>query len=41
MQNIHYVFVSLLGGLIVPLQLAMIHAFRNTSGASQIQSDVC
>lgn len=37
-QNIHYVFVSLLGGLIVPLQLAMIHAFRNTSGASQIQS---
>jgi transporter family-2 protein len=38
MHNISYVFISLLGGIIVPLQLAMISAFRNSSGASQIQS---
>ena len=38
MQNIGYIFVSLLGGLIIPLQLAIITAFRNTSGATQIQS---
>ncbi|RZF52729.1 DMT family transporter [Acinetobacter halotolerans] len=38
MHNINYVLISLLGGLIVPLQLAMINAFRHTSGATQIQS---
>ncbi|RPE47245.1 transporter family-2 protein [Acinetobacter sp. BIGb0102] len=38
MSNISYVFISLLGGAIVPLQLAMVNVFRNTSGASQIQS---
>lgn len=38
MQNISYVFISILGGLIVPLQLAIVNAFRNTSGATQIQS---
>lgn len=38
MHNINYVFISVLGGLIVPLQLAMVNAFRNTSGATQIQS---
>ncbi|ENW93643.1 DMT family transporter [Acinetobacter sp. NIPH 1852] len=38
MHNINYVFISLLGGLIVPLQLAMINAFRQASGATQIQS---
>lgn len=38
MHNINYVFISLLGGLIVPLQLAMINAFRHASGATQIQS---
>lgn len=38
MHNISYVLISILGGLIVPLQLAMVSAFRNASGASQIQS---
>jgi bacterial/archaeal transporter family-2 protein len=38
MHNISYVFISLLGGIIVPLQLAMISAFRNSSGATQIQA---
>ncbi|MCH7337798.1 DMT family transporter [Acinetobacter sp. NIPH 2699] len=38
MNNINYVFICLLGGLIVPLQLAMINAFRHASGATQIQS---
>ena len=38
MQNIHYVLISILGGLVVPLQLAVINAFRHSSGASQIQS---
>ncbi len=38
MYNISYVLISILGGLIVPLQLAMVSAFRNASGASQIQS---
>ncbi|MGB5886061.1 MAG: DMT family transporter [Acinetobacter venetianus] len=38
MHNISYVLISILGGLIIPLQLAMVSAFRNASGASQIQS---
>lgn len=38
MHNISYVLISILGGLIVPLQLAVVSAFRNASGASQIQS---
>ena len=38
MQNIYYVLISILGGLVVPLQLAVINAFRHSSGASQIQS---
>lgn len=38
MNNVSYVLVSILGGLIVPLQLAIVNSFRNTSGATQIQS---
>lgn len=38
MHGISYVFISLLGGFVVPLQLAMINAFRHSSGATQIQS---
>lgn len=33
-----YVFISLLGGLIVPLQLAIVHAFRRSTEAAQIQA---
>lgn len=38
MPLIPYVVISILGGLIVPLQLAMVNAFRSSTGASQIQS---
>ncbi|MFC0819924.1 DMT family transporter [Moraxella marmotae] len=38
MNLLSYVLISLLGGLIIPLQLAMVHAFRQSSGASQIQA---
>ncbi len=38
MNNLSYVLVSILGGLIVPLQLAIVNSFRNMSGATQIQS---
>ena len=33
-----YVLISLLGGAIVPLQLAIVNAFRESTQASQIQS---
>ena len=33
-----YVLISLLGGAIVPLQLAIVNAFRQSTDASQIQS---
>lgn len=38
MKLLPYVFISLLGGAIVPLQLAMVNAFRESTQASQIQS---
>ncbi|PID50545.1 MAG: hypothetical protein CR991_00885 [Proteobacteria bacterium] len=38
MKNLFYVFISLLGGAIIPLQLAMVQAFRNTTHATQIQA---
>ena len=33
-----YILISLLGGAIVPLQLAIVNAFRESTQASQIQS---
>ncbi len=38
MDRLPYVFISLLGGAIIPLQLAMVQAFRNTTHATQIQA---
>ncbi|WP_350562763.1 DMT family transporter [Psychrobacter sp. CAL346-MNA-CIBAN-0220] len=38
MKILPYVLISLLGGAIVPLQLAIVNAFRETTQASQIQS---
>lgn len=38
MKVMPYVLISLLGGAIVPLQLAMVSAFRASTQASQIQS---
>ncbi len=38
MKNLFYVFISFLGGAIIPLQLAMVQAFRNTTHATQIQA---
>lgn len=38
MSYIPYVLLSLLGGLIIPLQLAMVHAFRIKTQATQIQA---
>ncbi|WP_230661612.1 DMT family transporter [Psychrobacter sp. I-STPA10] len=38
MKIIPYVVISLLGGAIVPLQLAIVNAFRENTQASQIQS---
>lgn len=36
MKILPYVLISLLGGAIVPLQLAIVHAFQKTTHASQI-----
>ncbi|WP_020559787.1 DMT family transporter [Thiofilum flexile] len=38
MKILPYVLISLLGGAIVPLQLAIVHAFQKSTAASQIQS---
>ncbi|MGY0400011.1 MAG: hypothetical protein ACWIPH_08810 [Ostreibacterium sp.] len=38
MNLIPYIFISLLGGLIIPLQLAIVGSFRGSTGASQIQA---
>ena len=38
MKILPYVLISLLGGAIVPLQLAMVNAFREATGAEQIQA---
>ena len=38
MKILPYVFISLLGGAIVPLQLAIVNSFRESTHASQIQS---
>lgn len=38
MKVLPFVLISLLGGAIVPLQLAMVNAFRQTTGAEQIQA---
>ena len=38
MRILPYVLISLLGGAIVPLQLAMVSAFREATGAEQIQA---
>ena len=38
MKILPYVLISLLGGAIVPLQLAIVNAFRESTQASQIQS---
>lgn len=37
-KTLPYVAAGLLGGLIVPLQLAMVNAFRQSTQASQIQA---
>lgn len=38
MKLIPFIFLSILGGLIIPLQLAMVNAFRQSTQASQIQA---
>ncbi len=38
MKNVPYVLISLLGGAIIPLQLAMVHALRNSTQATQWQA---
>lgn len=38
MNVLPYIIISLFGGAIVPLQLAMVNAFRESTQASQIQS---
>ena len=38
MKVLPYVLLSLLGGCIIPLQLAMVNAFRESTQASQIQA---
>ena len=38
MNILPYILISLLGGAIVPLQLAIVNAFQKTTQASQIQS---
>ncbi len=38
MKVLPYVLISLLGGAIVPLQLAIVNAFRQSTQASQIQA---
>ncbi|OOR82342.1 DMT family transporter [Moraxella canis] len=37
-SSLPYVLISLLGGAIIPLQLAMVSSFRQSSNASQIQA---
>lgn len=38
MKSTPFILISLLGGAIVPIQIAITHALRNTTGASQIQA---
>lgn len=38
MQTVLYIVISLLGGAVIPLQLAMVGAFRHSTQASQIQA---
>lgn len=38
MKLLPYVLISLLGGAIVPIQLAMVNAFQKATGAEQIQA---
>ena len=38
LKMLPYILISLLGGAIVPLQLAIVNAFRESTQASQIQS---
>lgn len=38
MKNLPYALIALAGGAIIPLQLAMVNAFRQSSHASQIQA---
>ena len=38
LKMLPYILISLLGGVIVPLQLAIVNAFRESTQASQIQS---
>ncbi|MGB2785933.1 DMT family transporter [Psychrobacter sp.] len=38
MKMLPYILIRLLGGAIVPLQLAIVNAFRESTQASQIQS---
>ena len=38
MSILPYILISLLGGAIVPLQLAIVNAFQKSTDASQIQS---
>lgn len=38
MKTLPYVLISLLGGAIIPLQLAMVNSFRQSSNATQIQA---
>ncbi|MDO5058906.1 MAG: DMT family transporter [Neisseria sp.] len=38
MKQLPYILLSLLGGAIVPLQLAVTHSFRQSTQASQIQA---
>lgn len=38
MKSTPFILLSLLGGAIVPIQLAITHAFRGTTGASHIQA---
>ena len=38
MNVLPYIIISLFGGAIAPLQLAMVNAFRESTQASQIQS---
>lgn len=38
MKTTPFILLSLLGGAIVPIQIAITHALRGTTGASQIQA---
>ena len=37
-MKLPYILISLIGGAIIPLQLAMVNAFRQSTHASQIQA---